>query len=171
MLQALSASPTVQLAVAQELPFIPSTGLTCHLAKLLLRLRVLEGEAGLRGIPVSPATVVQELRARHPSLGSQQQDAEEVLLIFVAALFTRDERYSPGLSKGSAGRGAGLSAIADLAEWTCNARSRRSIAVPPPCPDPQMARFILPAGSCRVQGAGFKVQGAGSRVQGSGFRL
>ena len=33
VLQALSASPTVQLAVAHELPFIPPTGLTCHLAK------------------------------------------------------------------------------------------------------------------------------------------
>jgi len=31
----------------------------------------------------------------------------QVLLIFVAALFTRDERYRPGISKGSAGRGAG----------------------------------------------------------------
>lgn len=146
-MQALSASPSVQLAVAQELPFIPNKGLTCHLAQLLLRLRVLEGDDGVRGTPVSPAAVVQEMRAQHPSLGSQQQDAEEVLLIFVAALFTRDERYRPGaLAHGGRGAGRGLSAIADLAEWTCNARWRQSIAIPPPCPDPQMARFILPAG-------------------------
>ena len=174
VVQALAASKAIQFGLSQEQHFIPRAGLARRLAELLQSLRALETREGMRSSAVSPAAVVRELRERHPSLGSQQQDAEEVLLIFLTALFSPDQRYRPGAAAFSGDNPQGLAAVAELAEMTCCSKLRMRITVPPPFPDPLITNFILPAacrrpeGSCTVGNGGFGGWGGGSLVHHSG---